>query len=71
MKSTNQLIKEKEMIFFKYIEKKCEGTYSIYNREEKQRKSNLWQKYLWSRYEELNNKINFNNHIQAMVSKNN
>lgn len=59
------------MVFSKYIQKKCEGIYSIIDREEKQRKANLWTKYLWARYEELDNKINFNNDIQAMISERN
>jgi len=71
MKTTQQLLNERYMIFLKYLEKKCEGIYSINDREERQRKSNLWQKYLWRRYEELDNKINGNNNIQAMVSERN
>lgn len=57
MKSTKQLLEERNMIFFKWLEKKCEGTYAIINRDERLRKSDIWCKYLDKRYEELNNKI--------------
>lgn len=71
MKSTNQLLDERFMIFCKYLEKKCEGVYAITDRTERLRKSALWQKYLWKRYEELNKKIDFNTDIQSMVSERN
>jgi len=71
MKSTQQLLKERYDIFVKYLEKKCEGIYTIVGREEAQRKSALWQKYLKARQEEINKKIAFNDEILASVNEKN
>lgn len=66
MKNNQQLLNEKTMLFFKYLDKRSEGAYALIDRENRQRKSALWCKYLDKRMEEIENKIKFNDEILAM-----